>query len=71
MQTTFFVALGFLVEDLEAKHYKGHISKKEIEGRIGITLQSLKTYGFISSKAKSYQIQREFLLLFIFLPSKH
>ena len=34
---------------------------------MGMTLWSLKTYGYISSKIKSYQIQRGFLLLFIFL----
>ena len=31
-----------------------------------MTLRSLKTYGYIGSKTKSYQILREFLLLFIF-----
>ena len=35
-----------------------------------MTLRSLKTYGYIDSKTKSYQIQRGFLLLFIFLPSR-
>ena len=33
---------------------------------MGMTLRSLKTYGYISSKTKSYQILRGFLLLFIF-----
>ena len=33
---------------------------------MGMTLQSLKTYGYIDSKTKSYQILRGFLLLFIF-----
>ena len=37
---------------------------------MGMTLWTLKTYGYISSKTKSNQIQRGFLLLFIFLPSK-
>ena len=32
-----------------------------------MTLWSLKTYGYICSKTKSYQIQRRFFLLFIFL----
>ena len=32
-----------------------------------MTLQSFETYGYINNKTKSYQIQREFLLLFIFL----
>ena len=32
----------------------------------GMTLQSLETYGYISSKTKSYQILRGFFLLFIF-----
>ena len=32
-----------------------------------MTLQSFKTYRYICSKTKSYQIQRRFLLLFIFL----
>ena len=35
---------------------------------MGMTLQSLKTYGYIDSKTKSYWSQRRFLLLFIFLP---
>ena len=33
---------------------------------MSITLQNLKTHGYIDSKTKSYQILREFLLLFIF-----
>ena len=32
-----------------------------------MTLWSLETYGYIGSKTKSYQIQKGFLLLFIFL----
>ena len=32
-----------------------------------MTLWSLETYGYIGNKTKSYQIQRGFLLLFIFL----
>ena len=36
-------------------------------GRMGMTLWSLETYGWIGSKTKSYQIQRGFFLLFIFL----
>ena len=32
-----------------------------------MTLWSLEIYRYIGSKTKSYQIQREFLLLFIFL----
>ena len=32
-----------------------------------MTLRNLETYGYIGSKTKSYQIQREFFLLFIFL----
>ena len=39
-------------------------------GRMGVTLQSLKIYGYINSKIKNYQIQRGFFLLFIFLPSR-
>ena len=31
-----------------------------------MTLRSLEMYGYIDSKTKSYRIQREFLLLFIF-----
>ena len=34
---------------------------------MNMTLQSLETYGYIGSKTKSYQIQKRFLLLFIFL----
>ena len=36
-------------------------------GRKGMTLWSLKTYGYNCSKTESYQIQRRFFLLFIFL----
>ena len=32
-----------------------------------MTLRTFEIYGYIGSKTKSYQIQREFLLLFIFL----
>ena len=42
-----------------------HVSRK-IFSKMGMTLQSLKTYGYIGSKTKSYWILREFLLLFIF-----
>ena len=42
-----------------------HVSKR-IFNRMGITLRSLETYGYIGSKTKSYRILREFLLLFIF-----
>ena len=42
-----------------------HVSRK-IFSRIGMTLQSLKTYGYIGSKTKSYWILRGFFLLFIF-----
>ena len=46
---------------------RDHVNKR-ISSRIGMTLWSLKTYGYIDSKTKSYQMQRGFLLLFIFLP---
>ena len=46
-----------------------HMSKK-ISNRMGMTLRSLKTYGYIDNKTKSYWIQRRFLLLFIILPSR-
>ena len=45
-----------------------HVSRK-IFSKIGMTLRSLEMYGYIGRKTKSYQIQRGFLLLFIFLPS--
>ena len=63
----FFVELGFRVKDLKARRYKNHIGRKGIEDKIGMTLQSLEMYGYIGNKTKSYQIQRGFLLLFIFL----
>ena len=44
--------------------------KKRISSRMGMTLRSLKTYGYIDNKIKNYRIQRGFLLLFIFLPSR-
>ena len=55
------------MEGLEAKYYKNHVGRKKIEDRVGIILRSLKMYGYIGSKTKNYQIQRRFLLLFIFL----
>ena len=58
------------MKSLEAKHYKNHVGRKGIKDKMGITLWSLKMYWYISSKIKSYQIQRGFLLLFIFLSSK-
>ena len=53
--------------------YKDDVDRKRIEDIIGMTLQSLKTYRYIDSKTKSYQIQRGCFLLFIFLvhPSNH
>ena len=45
-----------------------HVNRK-IFSKMGMTLWSLKTYGYIGSKTKNYQIQRRFLLLFIFLSS--
>ena len=42
-----------------------HVSRR-ISSRMGMTLRSLETYGYIDSKTKSYQIKRGFLLLFIF-----
>ena len=67
MQTTFLIKLGFWVEGLVAWCYKGHVDRKEVEDRISMTLQSLEMNRYIGNKTKSYQIQREFLLLFIFL----
>ena len=66
MQTTFLVEMRFLVESLVARYYEDHVSKR-IFSKMGMTLQSLETYGYIGSKTKTYQIQRGFLLLFIFL----
>ena len=59
MQTTFLVELGFWLEGLEARHYKNHIKMKGIEDKMGMTLWSLKIYGYIDSKIKSYQIQKK------------
>ena len=56
VQTTFFIPLGFQIESLKAKRYKDHMNKKGIKSRVGMTLRSLKTYGYIGSKTKSYQI---------------
>ena len=56
MQTTFLIELRFWLEDLEAKYYKDHVSKKRIEDKRWMTLQSLKTYRYIGSKTKNYQI---------------
>ena len=45
---------------------RDYVSKR-IFSRMGMTLRSLETYGYIGSKSKSYQILKGFLLLFIFL----
>ena len=37
---------------------------------MGMTLRNLKMCGYIDNKTKSYQIQRKFFLLFIFLSSR-
>ena len=66
MQMTFLVEMRFLIESLVARCYKGHVSRRVL-GKMGIILWSLETYRYIGSKTKSYQIQRGFLLLFIFL----
>ena len=66
MQTSFLNELGFWVKGLGAKYYKDPMSKKGRVDRMGMTLQSLKIYGYIGCKTKSYQILRKFLLLFIF-----
>ena len=55
------------MECLEARRYENYVGRKKIKDRIDITLRSLKTYEYIGSKIKNYQIQRGFLLLFIFL----
>ena len=70
MQKTFFVELQFWMEGLEASRYENNISGKKIEDRMGITLQSLKIYGYIGSKIKSYQVQIRFFLLVTFLTSR-
>ena len=44
------------MESLKAKCYKNHVDKKEIENKMDMNLWSLKTYKYISSKIKSYQI---------------
>ena len=54
MQITFFVELGFWVKGLGARRYEDHVSRKRIKDRMGITLWSLKMYGYIGSKTKSY-----------------
>ena len=54
MQTTFFVELRFWVEGLEIRRYKDYVSKRKILDRMGMTLQSLETYGYIGNKTKSY-----------------
>ena len=57
--------MGFWVEGLVARCYKDHMSRRILD-RMGMTLRSLETYGYIGSKTKSYWILRGFLLLFIF-----
>ena len=56
MQTTFLVELRFWIEDLVARYYKNYVDGKGIEDKMGMTLQSLEMYWYISSKTKSYQI---------------
>ena len=67
MQTTFFVEMRFLIEDLVARCYKDHVSRRILD-RLGMTLRSFEIYRYIDNKTKSYQIQKGFFLLFIFLP---
>lgn len=38
MQTTFFIECEFWVESLGTKCYKDHVSRKEIEDRMSMTL---------------------------------
>ena len=65
MQTIFFIEIEFWVENLVARCYEDHMSRKILD-RISMTLWSLETYGYIDSKTKSYRILRRFFLLFIF-----
>ena len=67
MQTTFLIKLELWIESLEAKRYKNHMSRKWRKDKMVMILRSLKMYEYIGSKTKSYQIQKRFLLLFIFL----
>ena len=54
---------------LSGQMLRDHVSRK-ILGRISKTLWSLETYKYIDSNTKSYEIQKKFLLLFIFLSSR-
>ena len=45
--------MEFKVEGLVARCYKDHMSKRILD-RLGITLRSLKMYGYIDSETKSY-----------------
>ena len=38
MQTTFFIELGFWVEDLKVRYYKSHIGRNKIKNRTNLTL---------------------------------
>ena len=51
---TFLVEMVFWVEGLVARCYEDHVSRKRIFRWRGMTLWSLKTYGYIGSKTKSY-----------------
>ena len=50
---TFLVRIKFWVKDLVARCYENHVSKKILD-KMGMTLQSLETYGYIDSKTKNY-----------------
>ena len=61
----FFCWDGILDRRPGSQVLRDHMSRR-IFNRMGMTLRSLETYGYIGSKTKSYQILRGFLLLFIF-----
>ena len=44
------------MKGLEARYYKDYVSRKKIKYKMGMTLKSLETYGYIGNKTKSYQI---------------
>ena len=62
----FFRCDGILGRRPGGQVLRDHVSRR-ISSEMGMTLRSLKTYGYIDSKTKNYQIQRGFFLLFIFL----
>ena len=66
MNITFFVEIGFKIENLEAKYYKDYISRCKIKGIKYITLWNLKKYSRIVVKLKAIEYKEKFFYYLFF-----